>query len=118
MSEAAITDSGTALVNISKVCTMLMLDEDSVKGLFRKFADMLPDMVAEIKNAANSGDLELVRRLGHKLKGTVGNFRVVEMQSICDRINKLDNCGEEADFLLAQLEECTKKLIAEINKTC
>jgi HPt (histidine-containing phosphotransfer) domain-containing protein len=110
--------SDSTLVNIPKVCAMLMLDEDSVKNLFKKFAEMLPEMVDEIRIAVESKDALLVSKLGHKLKGTAGNFRVQEMQSIGDKINKLKSCDEEASSLVLELEDCTMRLIAQINKTC
>lgn len=108
----------STLVDIDKVCTMLMLDEDSVKNLFKKFADMLPEMIDEIRVAVESKDVLLVANLGHKLKGTAGNFRVQEMQTISGKINKLKSCDEEADSLVLELQDCAMRLIAQINKTC
>ncbi len=106
------------LLNIGKVCAMLMLDKDSVKSLLRKFQAMLPEMIEEIKTAVESKDTELVKRLGHKLKGTAGNFRIDELQEISGEINKLKSCDEEAHSLILRLEDCVQRLIAEIRESC
>ncbi len=106
------------LLNIDTICSMLMLDEDSVKSLLKKFETMLPGMVDEIRVAVNSGDIALVNGLGHKLKGTAGNFRIEELQNISGDINKLKACEDEATRLIGRLEDCVSRLRAEINESC
>jgi HPt (histidine-containing phosphotransfer) domain-containing protein len=107
---------GGATLNLDKICDMLMLDEESVKNLLKKFAFMLPEMVNEIRVAADSKDVLLVTRLGHKLKGTAGNFRIEEMESISFEINKIKECDENTTLLIAKLQECADRLIVEINE--
>lgn len=104
------------LLNMNKMCDMLMLDEDSIKNLLIKFSLMLPDMMEEIKAAMDSKDVLLVNRLGHKLKGTAGNFRIDEMQDISAEINKIKDCNEEAYSILSRLRDCSNRLILEINE--
>lgn len=106
------------LLNIDTICSMLMLDEDTVKNLLKKFEAMLPDMVDEIRIAVESKDIGVVNSLGHKLKGTAGNFRIDELQGISGEINKLTACEEEANLLIGRLEDCVKRLILEIRESC
>jgi len=106
----------TTLLNVGKICDMLMLEEESVKNLLKKFAIMLPEILNEIRAAADSNDVLLLSRLGHKLKGTAGNFRIDEMENISSEINKVKECDENTMSLIAKLQLCTDRLIVEINK--
>lgn len=49
--------------------------------------------------------MELVGRLGHKLKATAANFQMIELQNIGARLNKFDASKEDANALTNELKE-------------
>lgn len=96
------------------MCEMLMLDEISVRRLLKKFADILPQTIGEIRTAIDEGDLMVVHMLGHKLKGTAGNFRIDALSKIGSKINKIQNIQIESPEILSELEKCAEQLIKEV----
>ncbi len=105
---------GVIIVDVDKICEMLMLDRESVISLLKKFAVMLPDMSKEIKEAIATDDLKLVKALGHKLKGTVGNLRMDGLYKVAEEINKMQSISEFGE-LEARLDACTASIISKIN---
>ncbi|MGE4399256.1 MAG: Hpt domain-containing protein [Campylobacterales bacterium] len=100
-------------IDIDKVSDMLMLDKGSVVTLLKKFAAMLPEMSEEIKSAISDGDLKLVNMLGHKLKGTAGNFRIQILYDVAEEINILKNL-DDSEAVTDKLDNCIKAIAKEI----
>ncbi|HOI83732.1 MAG TPA: Hpt domain-containing protein [Campylobacterales bacterium] len=100
-------------IDIDKVCDMLMLDRGNVVNLLKKFAAMLPEMSQEIKSAIADNDLKLVNMLGHKLKGTAGNFRIQILYEVAEEINKLPNI-DDSSAIMDRLDACIKTVATEI----
>jgi len=106
------------LLNIEKICDVLMLEEDSVKKLLQKFAIILPETMVEIEDAIGTGDMELVKRLGHKLKGTAGNFRIDELQQVAELLENSALHMTDLEAVLASLHKTVNALIVEITVSC
>lgn len=97
---------------------MLMLDECTVKNLLAKFADVLPGMVVQMQNAADSSDLALLNNIGHKLKGTAANFRLERLRQIGEALENVKNITIDAKKLLIELDECVKAFRGEVGSIC
>lgn len=109
---------GAGLLDIEKICDMLMLEEDSIKKLLQKFAAILPDMVAEIQSTIDDDDMVSVKRLGHKLKGIAGNFRIDALQLIGEELESISEHKENIDSIMKNLHKTVELLTAEISATC
>ncbi len=108
----------TKIIDLALACDMLMLDECTVKNLLAKFADVLPGMVVQMQNAADSNDLALLNSIGHKLKGTAANFRLEKLRQIGEALENVKNLAIDTQKLLFELDECVRVFRGEVDSIC
>jgi HPt (histidine-containing phosphotransfer) domain-containing protein len=76
----------------------LMGDEDLAKEIIDDFLKQIPSNLFALKKALNKGDLLLVKREAHIIKGASGNVGALALQEIAEQIEII---GEEKDLVKA-----------------
>jgi HPt (histidine-containing phosphotransfer) domain-containing protein len=65
-------------------------------SLLIQFAEKQGDSAAEISAAIKSGDLALVERIAHTVKGVAGNLAITEVQSTAQKLEKAIRDGHDS----------------------
>lgn len=68
------------------IISSLLKDEPDLIDLVQDFVGKLPEMIQKIEEAYTQGDVEVLRREVHTLKGTGGNFGYLELFELAKRI--------------------------------
>lgn len=85
--------------------------EDGVDGLITTFVDRIPDVLADMRETAGSGDNEQLGRLAHKVKGesaTLGAKRLslkAKAIELSAKDDELDDPRSAVEDLIATYEE-------------
>lgn len=83
-------------------------DDAALRALVERFVRELPDTLATFKAAANAGDWEQVRSLGHQLKGVAGGLGFPQLTELGAEIERAAADDPDVDrivVLLAGLDE-------------
>jgi CheY-like chemotaxis protein len=94
-------DASGALVDEARMRVFRVDYPEIVEQLVELFVDSTPPLLAELRDGADRGDGEAVRRAAHKLKGSCQNIGASGMASLAARVEQDD--AEPA--LLTDLED-------------
>jgi HPt (histidine-containing phosphotransfer) domain-containing protein len=72
-----------------------------VDQLIELFQDSTPPLLRELREGAESGDRDAVKRAAHKLKGSCQNIGATFMATLC---RSLETAEDEVDARLAALD--------------
>lgn len=68
----------------------------ALASVVREFAMALPDMAEELRRFATSGDLERVRKLAHRMKGSTGGYGFDEIMRAAGALETSAAAGDAA----------------------
>jgi HPt (histidine-containing phosphotransfer) domain-containing protein len=71
-------------------------DLDLLRIVAETFLESTPPLLAELREAVAAGDTPTVQRLGHRLRGSLGNFGADEAVAAALRLEKLGGEGDLA----------------------
>jgi len=77
----------------------------------QEFTDHLSERVTEFRVALNAGEIEVLGRLAHNLKGLSGNFNAGPLASLAA---KLELCGKEKN--LADAPALVEQIAVEVTR--
>jgi len=119
-----LQEDKTALPTVDKEKLLRSFDNDW--ELFAESVDILnseyPNMLAELKNAFETGDSAKLRRTAHAIKGMVGNFQAVSAAQAAlvleemGRNDKLDGVESAYENLANEMTRLEKMLAESIMK--
>lgn len=105
--------SDTPLIDIDGFSKRLMDDRALAEQIIGDFLLDLPGKIQDIDLAIDSGDMELIQKSAHKLKGIAGN---VSAQQLQESASRLEQAALRADLEAAMTEHLMlTKLTADIN---
>jgi PAS domain S-box-containing protein len=90
-------------------------NKDLFLSLLRKFAESQKDIPEKIRNALDSGDLELATRLAHTLKGVSGNLGAALLYTDATQLEDCLRKNEPREDNLTILEQHMKETLVEIS---
>ncbi|HEX9508149.1 MAG TPA: ATP-binding protein, partial [Myxococcales bacterium] len=91
------TEADGVVLDQTALVEMVAGDHQFLRELTELFAQESPRLLADIGQAIESGDRELLRRAAHNLKGCAGNLFGMRTSEIAFR---LEHLAEEGDFVL------------------
>lgn len=85
-------------ITVNSLTKELGLCADDALQLIREYLDILPHNLSELKNAYDENDIEQMKKLAHKMKGTNLNLRIEKLAQLSiDLENALkENQGNES----------------------
>lgn len=101
---AAPRESGV----VARVLVSEYADDDEMMQIVRPFVKALPQRAAAIEAALAAGDLPLVKRLAHQLKGSAGGYGFPSITAAASAIDKSVAAGEKADKIRGRVDELAK----------
>ncbi|HEX5447103.1 MAG TPA: PAS domain-containing protein, partial [Pirellulales bacterium] len=93
-------------------------DQELLQELVRVFLEQWPDWRRQLSDAAATADLTTLRRLGHTLKGSLGQFALLAAREAAERLESLDEgadqlaAGDVCALLLNEIERALPQLEA------
>ncbi len=115
MSEPGFEKSSPAPLDMQKLNENFMQNTDIIKTILSAFKDTFDDFETQFRDAEAKGDVELMTRLAHSLKGSAGNIRAAKIADKAGnlehqigggaRLNELDS---SFDDLLESLDELNR----------
>jgi HPt (histidine-containing phosphotransfer) domain-containing protein len=94
-------------------------DVSLYKELLEIFVKSTPEMLVQIKNAAEQNDFVLVGKVAHKLKSNVQSVGLSNIYELLDNLEALKhNSNIDADFraALSAINECCNIAVLEIEE--
>lgn len=82
-------------------------DEDEIKNMLQIFLDSMPEILEDLNQAYEQGNIEQTAKTAHKMKSSLDTLKV---QSLYDTVRKIDKT-EKAEKLKDELP----RIIGEIN---
>ena len=76
-----MSNNGSTIAIFSSLAT----DEDMAE-LVKLYVDEMPDRIASLRQAANTGDHELLCRLAHQIKGSSGGYGFDQLRDPAARL--------------------------------
>lgn len=87
------------------------IDEDFIDTILATFISDFPEKITLLSNAAKNKDAEIIKNVGHQIKGQTANLSAENLRSLA---YKLENAGKEED--LASVENFIDLLREEFEK--
>lgn len=94
--------------DLSRLSEMLDGDKDAIINMIKVFNNSTPDLLAQISDLLDQGDLMGVAKVAHNLKSSVSVFGVYDIMDDIDRVVLLgrQNSGqEEISILVSNIDE-------------
>lgn len=88
---------------LKRLLKMIGGDPDDLADLINDFDEEAPGLVAQMRDAATSGNTDAVRRHAHSLKGNAADFGAVTLQALCADLEGALKRAEAVD-LTASIE--------------
>jgi len=103
---------GNTPLDMDKLNESFMQNREIVKTILTAFKDSFGDFEGQFREAEKNGDVEVMSRLAHSLKGSAGNIRANQVAGqAADLQNQIDDGADYAeitdsfDDLLESLDE-------------
>ncbi len=96
---------GISGIDIAKLQSELMLDEEQLLMLIKTFLKKLGQLLPELKEAIEAENIETVGRLAHSLKGSSANFRIESLQKIAKAMEEAAYAKDKEYDYLGSYEE-------------
>ena len=90
------------IIHFQQLCARVLDDRDAALELLEKAVERLQDDSKTVRRSIEAGDLDEVRRLGHKLRGTAGNLSAQPLATACEQLELAAKAGDAA--ALAELQ--------------
>lgn len=104
-------------LNIQKLNDTFMNNEVIIKKILVSFKESFTQFESEFREAKSSGDIEVMSRMAHSLKGSAGNIRAESIAEQAAQLQHKIDDGEqivdEFDALLDSLD-CLNKQIDDL----
>jgi len=86
------------------------------RNLSKEFVKNYADILDKIRDLLKKNEMDMARRLVHKLKGVAGNFSAEDLYGVTLKLEKAINQGNTEDFdrLLVNLEEALSCVLKSI----
>jgi len=101
-------------LNMEKLNATFMNNETIIKKILVSFKDSFNGFEADFRQAETSGDIEVMSRLAHSLKGSAGNIRAESLaeqaSELQHKIDDGDPVLDEFDDLLGSLDRLNKQI--------
>lgn len=98
---------------VSQMVSELALSEEESIQLFREYLEFLPGAILELENSLEQNDVEKMKQIAHKIKGSSSNLRIDVISQISADLEKAlkENEGQEVYFKIAkQMKEYLEHL--------
>ncbi len=83
-------------------------DDEEMMEIIGPYVQNLPERAAAIRGAFDDGDLPLVKRLAHQLKGSAGSYGFPSITAAASAIDRAVLAGDNPDKLKKRVEELTR----------
>jgi len=95
-------------------------DEDILLELIDDFRAEYPQMITDMENAYNNGNMEDLERFAHTLKGVISNFFSESLKNSAFIIEDQANKGSAEDFLtqIKYLKDNIPAMADEVQNYC
>ncbi len=93
-------------------------DKEVLRELYEQLLEDGPLRMGELVEAMQSGELDEVDRISHRLKSSFGNLGFLDASSLCNEIMESARTGkqDEAERLVQSLESAGEALVQGIAK--
>jgi signal transduction histidine kinase/DNA-binding response OmpR family regulator len=114
-------DTG-ALLDPAILAQLRALDGDGQPSTLRELLTLFeagtPQLLRTLRTAAAASDTDGLRHTAHTLKGTAANLGATHMAALCQRIEDLDDSGDETELerLLTELEQHTPDVTTALTR--
>lgn len=93
-------------------------DEALLEELIDLFLSNAPDLLSQMRHAAEDEEANVLRHAAHTLKGSAGQMGAVRMEELCGIIENLASTGSlvGTDLLLTELSVAFERSVGELRK--
>ena len=89
-----MTPDGPARLDAAAVLAQFDGDTDLARELAEIFLADAPSQLAALRDAIDAGDADRLRRAAHTLKGSVGVFGAVALQTLAEQMEQAGRAGD------------------------
>jgi CheY-like chemotaxis protein len=95
-------------------------DQELLTEMIHLFQDDVPNLLTAMRDALQRGDMALLERSAHSLKGAVGNLSAQAAAAAASRLEKdaKNRDAESAEKSLAEVERAVKHLLPALAELC
>ncbi len=111
-----MTEPSTKLYDLSLIQSMGSEDPKFEKNIINLFIDTMPSVMAELTSANNARNLELVKKIVHKMKSSIDLMGITQIKKMIIAIEKLDSPGTELNALIQSIGDTLPKVYTQLGQ--
>jgi HPt (histidine-containing phosphotransfer) domain-containing protein len=95
-----------------------IFDKEIVSEIINIYITEYPERMAKLEEVINLGDLDLIYKTAHSLKGVTANFFDKESEEIARTIEEKGRAGDSSNLhdLFVKLKASTDKLVVDLEE--